>query len=189
MLMLGLLLLAAAPPPPELMLRALIAESALRQVTHPDADWAPAQRDCAGLVRHAFRTSFKALAPERMGAGLFRDASGRAAAFADAETLLAQSFVRIGRAPETQERLRSGDLLAFRQVTASGEPRYHLMLVVRPTDRAQAPLSVVYHPGIDGEAVRQGTLAELDSHAPLEWRPIPENQAFLGYFRFKEWMR
>ena len=27
------------------------------------------------------------------------------------------------------------------------------------------------------------------TEAPLEWRPVPQNTAFLGFFRFKEWTR
>ena len=40
-----------------------------------------------------------------------------------------------------------------------------------------------------GAAVRTGELRRLTTEAPLEWRPVPENTAFLGFFRFKEWMR
>ena len=31
-------------------------------------------------------------------------------------------------------------------------------------------------------------LNELMRDAPGEWRPVPENSSFLGFFRFKEWM-
>ena len=33
-----------------------------------------------------------------------------------------------------------------------------------------------------------GVLDSLATEAPLEWRPVPANAAFLGFFRFKEWM-
>ena len=32
-------------------------------------------------------------------------------------------------------------------------------------------------------------LHRLATEAPLEWRPSAQNTAFLGFFRFKEWMQ
>jgi uncharacterized protein len=185
----ALLLLAAAPEPSDALLRQLIARTALTQVERVDPAWHPEQRDCAGLVRFSYRAAFKQLRPARLGAPLWRDAQGRGVDFADAETLIAGSFAPLGRGEEARESLRSGDLLAFRQVGAAGAPVYHLMLVVRPEDRAHAEPRVVYHPGSKGDPVRVGVLRELINEAPLEWRPVPENESFLGFFRFKEWMR
>ena len=180
---------APVPAPSEALLRTWVAEAALRQVPRASEDWQVAQRDCAGFIRYAFRSAYLKSAPARVQRGLWRDARGRALSFADAGTLLASNFVRLGRAPALVESLRSGDVLGFRQETASGEPTYHLMLVVRTADRAHAEPFVMYHPGQPGEAVRSGRLSALTRDAPLEWRPVPENAGFLGYFRFKEWMR
>jgi uncharacterized protein len=139
-------------------------------------------------VRFSYRAAFAALAPSRVEKGLWRDAAGKNASFADAETLLAESFASIGRDESARASLESGDLVAFRQGTED-EPVYHLMLVVAPADRAHAPPFVVYHPGSKGASVRMGRLDALAREAPLEWQPVPENRAFLGFYRLKEWIR
>ena len=190
MLPLLLVLLLGAPPasPPEAPLRREVARLALAQVRQMDADWQPGQRDCAGLVRFVFRGAYRQWRPERLATPLWRDARGEPSHFADAETLLVHSFVPLGRDEATRELLRTGDLVAFRQERDAG-PLFHLMLVVRPEDKAHVPARVVYHPGERGAAVRTGLLPSLVTEAPLEWRPVPQNTAFLGFFRFKEWTR
>ena len=170
----------------ERILRQLIAQAAVAQVARIDPAWEPAQRDCAGLVRFAFRTAYRQVQPQRLAAGLWSPAPG-APDFADAQTLLRTHFVSIGRGPEPRRALRSGDLAAFRQA-GDGEPVYHRMLIVVPPDPAHAEARVVYHPGEANAAVRSGTLESLVSQAPLAWRPVEDNPAFLGFFRFKEWM-
>lgn len=183
-------LLAATPAPEALdaLLRREVAHVALAQVRRMDPNWHPAQRDCAGLVRFAFRGAYRRFHPERLSSPLWRDDTGAPSDFADAETLLTHSFVPLGRDDAARESLRTGDLVAFRQERDAG-PLFHLMLVVRPEDKAHAPTRIVYHPGEKGAAVRTGLLQSLATEAPLEWRPIPQNTAFLGFFRFKEWMR
>ena len=187
-----LLTLQAATPAPaealETLLRREVAQVALAQVHRMDPAWHPDQRDCAGLVRFAFRGAYRRFRPERLASPLWLDDQGRPGDFADAETLLAHSFVPLGRDEATRESLRTGDLVAFRQERDAG-PIFHLMLVVRPEDKAHAPTRIVYHPGDTGAAVRTGVLQSLVTEAPLEWRPVPQNTAFLGFFRFKEWMR
>ncbi|WP_141617812.1 DUF1175 family protein [Myxococcus sp. AB036A] len=181
---------AEAPTTPEtrdVLLRRVVARVALAQVRKQDAAWHPDQRDCAGLIRFAFRSAYKQVAAERLSTPLWRDGRGRPSDFADAEVLLQQSFQFLGRDDATRESLRTGDVLAFRQEQDAG-PIFHLMLVVRPEDRAHAPARVVYHPGEKGAAVRTGVLHHLVTEAPLEWRPVPQNASFLGFFRFKEWM-
>ncbi|MBZ4375423.1 DUF1175 family protein [Corallococcus sp. AS-1-6] len=206
-LMLTLLLNAAAPPSVEArarpaasiasepvapetrsrLLRREVAQVALAQVKAFDAAWQPAQRDCAGLIRYAYRTAYRRVAAERLASPLWRDARGGPSDFADAETLISRSFAPLGRGEDAREQLRTGDVVAFRQEHDAG-PVFHLMLVVRPEDRAHAPARVVYHPGEAGARVRTGVLDSLATEAPLEWRPVPANAAFLGFFRFKEWM-
>ena len=183
-----LALLLAAAPAPDTLLRELVARTALAQVERMDSSWQVAQRDCAGLVRFAYRTAYQKLRPRRLASPLWVDAQGRAVDFADARTLVTSSFALLGRDEAARGRAQSGDLLAFRQEGEAG-PVFHLMLVVRPQDRAHAEPRVVYHPGAPGAAVRVGLLRELVAEAPLEWRPVPENPAFLGVFRFKEWMQ
>jgi uncharacterized protein YfaT (DUF1175 family) len=172
----------------EALLRQMVAEAALAQAVEPSADWHPDQRDCAGLVRYAYRAAFLKLQPKRLERGLWRDRSGRPTPFADAETLIGGgSFRLLGRDERARSQLESGDLLAFRQIGEGGAPVFHLMIVVVPTDRAHAQARVVYHPGSPGAAVRVGILEELLRDAPAEWRPVPESSSFLGFFRFKEW--
>ena len=187
-----LLALQAAPVTPseplETLLRREVARLSLAQVRQPDAQWHPGQRDCAGLVRFVYRGAYRHLRPARLATSLWRDGAGQPLDFADAETLLTHSFAPLGRDAAVLETLRSGDLVAFRQERDAG-PLFHLMLVVRPEDKAHAPARVVYHPGEPGAAVRTGLLPSLVTDAPLEWRPVPQNTAFLGFFRFKEWTR
>lgn len=176
-----------ARPPSENLLRKAIAETAAAQVEAIDPAWEESQRDCAGLVRFAYRTAFRRLAPERVAAGLFRDAAGAPAAFADAATLLRGSFAPIGRGPEALAALRAGNLAAFSREEEDA-PVLHLMMVVRASDPAHGRAQVVYHPGEKGAAVRAGALDALAREAPGGWRPVPENPLFLGFYRWKEWI-
>ncbi len=188
MIALALALALSARPVPEALARRIVAETALRQAEAPEAAWPETQRDCAGLVRHAFRAAFLRLAPERVAEGLWRDTDGRPVPFADAATLLRGSFAALGRGREGWRALRSGDLVAFGRPGDHGEVVSHLMLVVRPGDPAHGPVLVIYHPGESGAPVRVGRLDELEREAPGAWRPLPENPFFLGFFRLKEWM-
>jgi hypothetical protein len=172
----------------DVLLRREVGQVALAQFKKFDPLWHPDQRDCAGLIRFAYRSAHKRFFPERLAQPLWMDVQGRPSEFADAETLLTRSFVPLGRDEATREALRTGDLVAFRQEQDSG-PVFHLMMVVRPEDKAHAPARVVYHPGEKGAAVRTGVLHRLATEAPIEWRPVPQNTAFLGFFRFKEWMQ
>lgn len=179
----------AATVPNEMLLRDIVVRTALAQALAPDPHWEAAQRDCAGLVRFSYREAFRTLAPQHLDAGLWRDRFGKATAFADAETLLAYNFKPLGRDETAQALVQAGDLLAFRQTGAPDEPPvYHLLLAVRSRDKASHELQVVYHPGRVGAAVSVGALSDLLNDAPREWHPVPENPAFLGYFRLNEWM-
>jgi uncharacterized protein YfaT (DUF1175 family) len=172
----------------EPLVRRLVAETAVAQVRRMDPAWEERQRDCAGLVRFAYRRAFARLAPEKVAAGLFRDADGKPAQFADAATLVRTTFTLLGRDEVARRAVRSGDLAAFAR-EEDGLPVYHLMLLVVPDDPAHAPALVVYHPGEKGAAVRMGRLDDLARDAPAGWRPVPENPLFLGFYRFKEWIQ
>jgi hypothetical protein len=188
LLLLGLGGLGAVVPA-EAVLRDIVAETAVAQVERPDPRWHPEQRDCAGLVRYAFRAAYLTLAPTRVKDGLWRDRTGRPSVFADAETLVQHNFAALGRGPETRQGLKSGDLIAFRQqASTDAPPSYHLMLIVRPVDPAHDDAVVIYHPGTRDQRVRLGSLRSLLREAPREWQPVPENPFFLGFFRFREWM-
>lgn len=176
--------LATAPVPVEL-LRQAMADVAVAQVKQIDPTWHPDQRDCAGLVRFSLRQAYKRVEPGRLKTPLFSTLAGPAD-FADAETLLTSSFVGLGR-DVRRVSIRTGDVAAFRQPRDSGDV-FHLMLVVASRDPAHAELHVVYHPGEKDAPVRAGKLSELMREAPGEWRPVPQNPSFIGFFRFKEWM-
>ncbi|MBC7794713.1 MAG: DUF1175 family protein [Clostridia bacterium] len=170
------------------LLRSIITDTANAQLVRMDDAWPVEQRDCAGLVRFVYRKAYARLSPGEVRRGLFL-ASGRYSAFADARTLLyGGSFKALGRSPALRESLITGDLVAFRRAD-DDDAVYHLMLIVRPQDRAHDAAWVVYHPGSRDQGVRGGPLRDLERDAPREWQPVPENPAFLGYFRFEEWMR
>ncbi|MCC7075373.1 MAG: DUF1175 family protein [Deltaproteobacteria bacterium] len=169
------------------VVRQLIAEVATAQVKSIDPSWQEAQRDCAGLVRFAYRSAVARLSKDGTAPALFVDQRGRAVDFADAETLITRNFLPLGRGDEARRALRSGDLLAFRSERADGEVVWHLMLAVVPAPGTGA--RVVYHPGEPGARVRTGALAALEREAPLEWRPTPNNPSFLGFFRYRDFAR
>ncbi|MFO0581153.1 MAG: DUF1175 family protein [Anaeromyxobacter sp.] len=181
------LVLGAPAGGAELIARGIVADTALAQVKAIDPAWPEPQRDCAGLVRFAYRAAFRRTEPARLAQGPFRDRGGAPAQFADAATLLAGSFTPLGRDDAAREAVRSGDLAAFAREDESGAPVHHLMIVVRDRDPVRGRLLVVYHPGERGAAVRLGRLDDLEQRAPPAWRPTSTNPLFLGFFRLKEW--
>lgn len=180
----------ADPVRSDALLRRVVADVAVAQVGRPDAAWEPAQRDCAGLVRYAYRTAWKRLRPERLARGpLFLDGHGQPSDFADVESLVrGKSFVRLGRDVVARRRLQTGDVLVYRQDRGDDDVAWHMMLAIVPPG---ADARVVYHPGhaAPGEpepGVRHGSLRELEREAPLLWRADVDNPSFLGFFRFAE---
>jgi uncharacterized protein YfaT (DUF1175 family) len=167
------------------LMRRTMADVTVAQLRAIDPAWEPKQRDCAGLVRFVYR---QAVPRQARGEPLFRDRTGAPTDFADAQTLVHHNFTLLGRDLTTRERLRTGDLVVFRQARGDEEPAYHLMLVLAPKNHAHAHPLVVYHPGEAGASLRTGTVRALDTTAPIEWRPLPQNTAFLGFYRFKEWL-
>ena len=180
------------------------AAIALSQADHLEESFDPAQRDCAGLVRYAWREALKrhdaAFAarhpglprlPEvrafsypavpalgtrlfRVGAGRF-DPSGIARDFSDT----AQA-VRLaeGSARRVSGPGAKGDLLLFARPSGA----HHLMIAA--SDGAD-PL-LVYHTGpYDGGAgeVRRVRRSALLTHPDPDWRPVEANPSFLGAFR------
>lgn len=179
----------ASTAPGDDALRTIVAEVAGAQLKALDPAWEPAQRDCAGLVRFAYRQAFKRLRPERLQRPLFVDKNGQPVDFADAETLVqGGSFTFLGRGDDARRQLKTGDLLAFRQDRGDDDVVWHLMLAVVPPSGDAA---VIYHPGLPhpGEpepGVRHGSLRSLSIDAPVAWRPSVDNPGFLGFFRFAE---
>jgi uncharacterized protein YfaT (DUF1175 family)/uncharacterized protein YfaP (DUF2135 family) len=196
-------------PGDETSLRRAVTDLALLQARRLSPLWEPRQRDCAGLVRFAYRTaleersagrSAKLGIPARLNlpalserarqlfpdfpriwqTGMEAGDRSRHGYFADAETLIGYNF---RRKSQRIEDARDGDLLVYQKPMDHAE-RYHLMLYV---ESRPLPLAV-YHNGAEGEEgqVRVVRIAELlDSPDPM-WMPRADNPYFLGVY---EWNR
>ncbi len=158
-----------------------LLNEALTQAEAPRPDWDPSQRDCAGFVRFLYRKSLGQRGP------LWRDRSGRPAAFVTAEELVGYNFSPVSRAP-SKDSVQTGDLLAFYNPEKPPADGWHLMLLLRPPGAAPDRILVVYHNGAAGSdaAVRKVWLEELLA-GPPEWRPESTNPRFVGTFRWSGW--
>ncbi len=195
-------------PQDEAALRQAVTDVALLQAQRLSPLWEPKQRDCAGLIRFAYRTALEArdagrtaklgipaklhLAPLSEQArqlfpnfpqiwqtGLDRD-KPRFGPFADAETLIGYNF----RLKSKQwQAARSGDLLVYQKPLDSDEP-YHLMLFAAGRSENLA----VYHNGASGAnaQVRVVRISDLLESPDPVWIPSTENPYFLGVY---EWNR
>jgi len=158
---------------------------------------APEVKDCAALLRFAYRealrehdgrwaadlklTDVPPIASVRkyqypytpLGARIFRTRDGFAE-FADAQTLIRYNAYFIGR--DLREAV-PGDLLFYKQLE-SDQP-FHTMIFLGD--------HVVYHTGPfhggPGE-MRRPTIAELRRHPAPQWRPEIGNPNFLGVYRW-----
>jgi hypothetical protein len=173
-----------------------------QQLEGPSPAWEPAQRDCAGLLRFAFR---EAWGPHTeawktrvgwQGPPVSGDPSRafrspwRAAfltdegwlPFAKGALLRRLNCEALGRDPVLA---RPGDLIFFARGGAHAQPD-HAMAFVRP-DGDGTPV-LLYHTGPEGSAsgeVRRVRLDDLQHHPDPDFRPLPENPAFLGIYRWK----
>lgn len=199
--------MAYLDPPDEWSLRTSVARLALAQARAMSPRWEPRQRDCAGLVRFAFREALAARSPEQLKAlaipaQLFLpavserarrrlpaypklweigfDAGGaeRFAAFADGETLIGFNFRRVADRPD---QALPGDLLVYRKALEADEP-YHLMLVGARGPQGRG--TVVYHNGASGPdaAVRVVRFRDLYDSPDPTWIPRAANPHFLGVY-------
>lgn len=177
-----------------------------QQLEAPSPAWEPAQRDCAGILRFAFReawgphseawrdrVAFSAPSvagdPSPQLAGPWRAAFPTPEGwkpFAKGAILRRLACVSLGR--DVTE-ARPGDLLFFARGGARSQPD-HAMAFVRPDQDGQPVL--LYHTGpentgatkSEGE-VRRVRLDELMHHPEADFRPLAENPAFLGVYRWK----
>jgi uncharacterized protein YfaT (DUF1175 family) len=172
----------------------------------PSPLWEPAQRDCAGLLRFAFREAWgpHTLAwRDRVGFGGPPPAGDPApgsggpwrrafptpegwAPFARGSCLRTLACVPLGRDVALA---RPGDLLFFSRGGARAQPD-HAMAFVRPAVDGEPML--LYHTGPEhtggtpGEGeVRRVRLDDLLHHPEADFRPLVENPAFLGVYRWK----
>jgi uncharacterized protein YfaT (DUF1175 family) len=183
---------------------ALIAEA---QALAPDPRWSAAQRDCAGLLRFAYRAAlephdatwlahapvvlgfapdvqrFHAATVPFLGERLFRIAPGpfRANHVSDdfsASPTAERLVLGSARPLRAPEAPERGDVLLFR-ATARGVA--HTMVFLGG-DR------VVYDTGGGADApetVRVTTIEELLRHPDPFWHPTASNPAFAGFFRWR----
>lgn len=177
-----------------------------QQVEAPSPAWEPAQRDCAGLLRFAFREALAPHTAEWRSRVQFTDgppgedpspvfaAGWRGGfptpegpqAFAKGAFLRQLSCMPLGREVALAQ---PGDLLFFARGGAHAQPD-HAMAFVRPDVDGTSML--LYHTGPEGSGasrapgeVRRVRLDDLMHHPDPDFRPLPENPAFLGLYRWR----
>lgn len=197
-------------PLDESSMRAAVVGVALHQAQKLSPRWEPSQRDCAGLVRFAFREALRPRSAAQFAAlgvtpKLFLPTVSEVA------RRLFPVYPRIWRVSEDidhieggngfkffadaetlvsynfRPRARSldlakpGDLLVYRRSMESAQP-FHLMLVARAGPKG----AVVYHNGRTGDdaAVRIVTFADLNSADDTTWMPLAKNPNFLGVYQW-----
>ncbi len=163
--------------------------------------------DCAALIRYAYREALRRhdgqwaaaaklpLVPgiesvakysypyTPLGANLFRVSESGVAQFADAQTLWRWNTHFVSR---DVRRALPGDVLFFRR---EGErAAFHSMIWL---GRSQIEKNVadymLYHTGPDGREpgeIRRPSVQELLRHPDEQWRPVTENERFLGVYRW-----
>jgi uncharacterized protein len=127
-----------------------------------------------------------------LGAGLFRirpgafapdDArDGAFAEFADADSLRIYNTYFVSR---DLDAARPGDLLFFQQ--AGHRMPFHTMIYLGQSYFESGSGWLLYHTGpTDGQAgeIRRVTGSELQQHPEFRWRPLAQNPAFLGVYRW-----
>jgi len=173
--------------PPISFIRSEIVRIALQQSEQASADWNVDNRDCAGFIRYVFSRATHQHTP------LWQDQSGHVGAFADAENLIGQNFEPVadplnkGQDKLEEERIQTGDLLAFYFPQKAKNDRWHLMLLLKTPIRSNRDILVVYHNGAKRDAgqIRKVWLQDLQSAPVAEWRPSSSNANFKGLFRWK----
>ena len=127
-----------------------------------------------------------------LGTGLFRtrpgaftpaDATnGAFAEFADADSLRRYNAHFVSRDPGAA---RPGDLFFFRQ--QGHRMPFHTMIYLGESSFSQGSNWLIYHTGPDGKRpgeIRRVTVTDLQQHPEFNWRPAPQNPAFLGVYRW-----
>jgi len=127
-----------------------------------------------------------------VGAGLFRTkagaftpddvANGTFAQFADADSLRLYNTHFVSRQLSAA---RPGDLLFFRQ--QGHRMPFHTMIFLGSSYFTDGSDWLIYHTGPSKDRpgeIRRVTVTELQSHPEFCWRPVPQNPAFLGLYRW-----
>ncbi len=138
--------------------------------------------DRSPLGEKLFRTDFGSFAEG--------DQTTKFSEFADARTLKNYNTVFISR---DSRRAQPGDLLFFHQPWVQKYP-YHVMIYLGEARYAAENANdwVVYHTGSsppnsdETEGVmKKVRLSVLNHHPDRRWRPVENNQNFLGFYRLK----
>jgi hypothetical protein len=127
------------------------------------------------LGARLFRTRPGAFAPEDIATGGFEE-------FADAESLRRYNTHFVSR---NLNAARPGDLLFFRQ--QGHQMPFHTMIYLGSSYFGEGGGWLIYHTGpTAGHAgeMRRVTVTELQHHPEFCWRPLPQNPAFLGVYRW-----
>jgi uncharacterized protein YfaT (DUF1175 family) len=131
------------------------------------------------LGANLFRTRPRAFEPEDIGDGAFAE-------FADAETLRRFNAHFVSRDVNAA---RPGDLIFFRQ--AGQAMPFHTMIYLGPSHFGEGEHWLMYHTGPshtgkkkDPGELRRVTVEDLMRHPEPRWRPVPQNAAFLGVYRW-----
>jgi uncharacterized protein YfaT (DUF1175 family) len=176
-----------------------------QQLERPSPAWEPAQQDCAGLLRFAFRESLAPHTPawrERVAFTAGAPGQDPSPAFARewragfptpegprpfARGAILRRFACASLGRDLQQ-AKPGDLIFFARGGARSQPD-HAMAFVRP-DVDGTPM-LLYHTGPEGGGaarlpgeVRRVRLDDLLHHPDPDFRPLPENPAFLGLYRW-----
>ena len=177
-----------------------------QQLEGPSPAWEPAQRDCAGLLRFAFREALATHTTtwqQRVGFSSGPPGQDPSAAFsrtwrggfptpeglqpfAKGAFLRRLACVSLGRDLQSAQ---PGDLLFFARGGSHSQPD-HAMAFVR-SDVDGMPM-LLYHTGPEGSGatrqegeLRRVRLEDLLHHPEPDFRPLPENPAFLGLYRWR----
>ena len=122
-----------------------------------------------------FRTGPGAFIPEDLNNGTFAE-------FADAESLRRYNTHFVSRNIHSA---LPGDLLFFRQ--ARHRMPFHTMLYIGRSNFGTGNDWLIYHTGPSkGSAgeIRRVAITDLLKHPEANWRPIPQNPAFMGIYRW-----
>ena len=153
----------------QLHLKSLPTSESVRKYDYPHT----------ALEASLFRTRPGAFEPDDIADGAFAE-------FADAETLRRFNAHFVSR---DLNAARPGDLIFFRQ--AGQAMPFHTMIYLGPSHFGEGEHWLMYHTGPshsgkkkDPGELRRVTVENLMQHPYPRWRPVPQNAAFLGVYRW-----
>jgi uncharacterized protein YfaT (DUF1175 family) len=127
------------------------------------------------LAAKLFRTRPGAFEPDDITNGAFAE-------FADSDALRRYNTHFVSR---DLKAALPGDLLFYRQ--QGHRMPFHTMVYVGHSDFGTGSDWLIYHTGPDNQhagEIRRVTAGELQQHPEFCWRPLPQNPAFLGVYRW-----